>query len=165
MINQAYQIINSTVMEMEAGIDVENRRIYLTGEILTEDALFLLQRINLINKLTPNDDDIKKPIELYINSGGGDVYGMFAMVDIIQNSPSPIITIGTGQIMSAATLIFAAGTGGRYLTKNATVMNHEMSDAFFGKVSDTKIQQRHTEDLEKKCWKLLSEFTGKTQKF
>ena len=151
MMNQAYQLVQSATVEMDSGIDVENRRVFLSGEILPEDALYLLQRINLINKLDPNEDEIKKPIELYINSCGGNVYAMFSIIDTIQNCPSPIITIGTGQIMSAATLILAAGTGGRYLTKNSSVMNHEMSDYIFGKISDVTLQAEHTKTLEKKC--------------
>jgi len=150
-LNQSYQLVSAAIAEMDTGVDIENRRVYLSGEIFLEDALYLLQRINLINKLNPSEEEVAKPIELFINSAGGSVYAMFSIIDTIQNCPSPIITIGTGQIMSAATLILAAGTGGRYLTKNSSVMNHEMSDYIFGKASDITLQAEHTKTLEKRC--------------
>jgi ATP-dependent Clp protease, protease subunit len=69
----------------------------------------------------------ENPITVIINSSGGDVYTSFAIIDAIRGCKSPINTVGTGHIMSAASLILASGTGKRILTPNTSVMIHEMS--------------------------------------
>ena len=71
-----------------------------------------------------NNDKEKKeyerqPIKLFINSYGGNVDDMWSLIDIIENSKTPIHTYCTGYAMSAAFCIFLAGhkrfcTYGRY---------------------------------------------------
>ena len=56
---------------------------------------------------------VKKPkrvLELYVNTTGGDLYEMFALIDIMKSSYHHISTVGVGAIMSAGFLIFASGS-------------------------------------------------------
>lgn len=60
---------------------------------------------------------------------------MWALVDIMENSKTPIYTYCTGYAMSAAFKIFLAGHK-RYASKHATFMYHQMSCFRHGKYQD-----------------------------
>lgn len=75
-----------------------------------------------------------KKLTLYINSGGGDLYNAFALIDIMRASSIPIHTVGIGSVVSAAALIFSCGeVGHRYLAKHTGVMLHQFSSDMEGK--------------------------------
>lgn len=65
------------------------------------------------------------PIEFWINCPGGWVTSMWAIYDLIRTADNPIITVGIGDVSSAAVLLLAAGTGTRYVMPNCTVMHHQ----------------------------------------
>lgn len=50
----------------------------------------------------------REPIHIYIHSNGGDVIAGFAVVDVIQNSETPVIGIGFGKVYSMAFSILTA---------------------------------------------------------
>lgn len=52
---------------------------------------------------------LKKPLTIYVNSEGGDVYAMFKIYDHIRNSPLPVVTVVAGCASSAGFIIFLAG--------------------------------------------------------
>ncbi len=66
-----------------------------------------------------NASDEEKELTLYINSTGGLLNDAFGLIDMMRNSKHTIKTVGLGNVMSSAFLIFAAGTRGhRYIAKN-----------------------------------------------
>lgn len=115
------------------GVDIKNRRIYfginLDSAEADESTNFTMSSveyaIRAIHKMAA--DAPGKPIELYMNSYGGDVYAMLRLHDEILACPCQIKFIGGGAIMSSASFIMAA-CDERYLHSNATVMVHELSD-------------------------------------
>lgn len=118
-------------MSEEKGVLInrEKRLICLSDDIDNESVGQICFNLLCIIK----DDDIKesededyerKPICLYINSCGGSIYDMWALIDLITNSPTPIYTYCTGYAMSAAFELFLAGHQ-RYATKHATFMYHQ----------------------------------------
>ena len=98
---------------------------YLHGELTNENVSETIKWIlsaNLVKKP-------KRVLELYVNTPGGDLYEMFALIDIMKTSYHHISTVGIGQIMSAGFLIMASGSQGyRYIGKNTGIMNHQHSD-------------------------------------
>ena len=60
---------------------------------------------------------------------------MWALIDIIENSKTPIYTYCTGYAMSAGFNIFLAGHK-RYATKHATFLYHQFSGWRSGKYQD-----------------------------
>src|SRR4051812_41615736 len=58
-------------------------------------------------------EDPDKDINLYINSPGGDITGLFAIYDTMQYIKPDITTICFGQAASAAAVLLAAGTKGK----------------------------------------------------
>jgi len=98
---------------------------------------------------------------LYINSTGGDLYSAFALIDVMRNSYHPIRVIGIGAVMSAAFMIFAAGTSGeRYAGKNTSFMCHQYSDNLTGKHHDLKASMKDGEIMNVKMVQLLKDATG-----
>ena len=76
---------------------------YLSGELTNEnvgEAIKWILSANLVKKP-------KKTLELYINTTGGDLYEMFALVDVMKTSYHNISTVGVGAVMSAGFIIFA----------------------------------------------------------
>lgn len=108
--------------------------------------------------ISENLNTEKKMLTLYINSTGGDLYSAFALIDVMKNSIHPIRTIGIGSVMSAAFLIFAAGTKGlRYAGPNTSFMCHQYSDNIVGKHHDIKASIKDGELMNTKMVNLLVE--------
>lgn len=72
----------------------------------------------IIEQLEENDE--VKAIVLDINSGGGDVNGLFDFTEYIQSVSKPIFTYTSGNLASAAYTI-AAATDGIYATESALI--------------------------------------------
>lgn len=106
------------------------------------------------------DNNSNKTLTLYINSVGGDLCGAFALIDMMRNSKHRIRTIGIGSVMSAAFLIFAAGTRGeRYIAQNTSILCHQFSEDVEGKFHDLKAQMRESENMNKRMVDLLRDCT------
>ena len=114
-----------------------------------------------------NVEDAKKttvePIKLIINSFGGEVFSGLALIDVIDNSQTPIHTICHGTAMSMALIIYAAGHV-RYASKYATFMYHEAAYELNGKVAFHKQELKETERIDKICDAYLISKTKFTDK-
>lgn len=148
--------------QIEYGLNLNKRIVYIEDTIDIYTAGFLEQRLNLIVDET---GDKKTPITLKISSYGGDVYGMFSTVDIIKNYPVKINTYGTGPVMSAAAFILSAGTNERVLTQNSVLMIHMMSTWFGGTTSDVLSEAKHAKDLQDKLYNFLEKHSNKDIRF
>ena len=138
---------------------LDNDIHYLNGEITHEnvsEAIKWIISCNLVKKP-------KRVLELYVNTTGGDLYEMFALIDIMKSSYHHISTVGVGAIMSAGFLIFASGSQGyRYIGKNTGIMNHQHSDSLDAKMHDIRAQMKENQNCEARCLQILKEATGMT---
>lgn len=99
-----------------------------------------------------------KTLNLYINSTGGNLCDALALIDVMKNSKHKIRTIGLGSVMSAAFLIFAAGTKGeRYISKNASILSHQFSEGVEGKFHDIQAQIKESENMNNRMVNVLQE--------
>jgi len=122
---------------------------FLTGEIneeSTQEAMEWIQYQNLTSK--------KKKLTLFINSGGGNLYDAFALIDVMRASRLPIDTVGIGSIMSAAFLIFVCGRK-RYISPNTSIMCHEYSEIVEGKHHDIISSMKEAELCNAKMLDIL----------
>jgi ATP-dependent Clp protease protease subunit len=133
--------------QIDYGFDVETSSVLMFGDIADGTLYDLVLRIRGI--LHMRDVSKKKdPINIIINSDGGDVYEALGIIDFIQSLDVKVNTICRGRAMSAAALLLCAGTGIRAASKNSTIMFHEISSGIYGKSSDMKANVQHTEKLE-----------------
>jgi len=100
-------------------------RIITLGDIDNYNSNEVIESIYEINDLDSRKKTNIKPIQLIINSPGGNVYDGFAIIDAINNSKIPIHTICLGQALSAALPIFLSGHV-RYGGKLSTYMYHSI---------------------------------------
>jgi len=106
-------------------------------------------------------EDPDKDINLYINSPGGEITGLFAIYDTMQYIKPDIMTICMGQAASAAAVLLAAGTKGkRYALPHARIMIHQPYGGAGGQAADIEIQAKEIIRMRELLDKVLAHHTG-----
>ncbi len=109
-------------------------------------------------------EDADKPINLYINSPGGDMVGLFGIYDTMQFLNPPVATTCIGQAASAAAVLLSAGAPGmRTALPNARVLIHQPHGGAQGQSVDLEIQVRETIEMRERMVDILAETTGQTR--
>ena len=140
-----------------------NNNIYFYEDIDANSSLFLrvelekLIKRNQIISLTNSCESI--PINLYINSCGGEVSSALAIVDLILRSPIPINTIIEGEACSSATLISIVGHK-RFITTNSHMLIHQVSGGMWGKMSEFEDEMKNIKKFNNKLIKLYKKYTN-----
>jgi len=110
-----------------------------------------------------SSEDPESPIQMYINSPGGQVYSGMAIYDTMQMIPNPIRTVAVGVTASFGTVLLTAGTKGhRYALPNATIHMHQVLGGAQGQASDIEIQAREILRLKSTLNEILAQHTGQT---
>jgi ATP-dependent Clp protease protease subunit len=142
---EAIMIEAGMVDEMFRLQDLKNRKLYLNEGItqgsVHEVVKHILQYNSDDKEVNPED---RKPILLYVVSNGGAVDAGFELIDVIQNSKTPVYTINLGYQYSMGFLIGLAGHK-RYASKNAKFLMHDGSSFVYD--SGAKVQDRMKFDL------------------
>ena len=101
-------------------------------------------------------------IPVVIDSYGGQVYALMAMIGSIKASRIPVATIVEGKAMSCGALLFSFGAEGkRYMDPDATLMVHDVSSGAFGKVEEIKADAKEVDRLNKKVYEMMARNCGK----
>ena len=99
----------------------------------------------------------QKVIPVIIDSYGGHVYSLMAMIASIKGSELPVATIVEGKAMSCGAILFSFGEEGlRFMDKNATLMIHDVSSMDFGKVEELKAGAKEADRLNKSVYTMMS---------
>ena len=114
---------------------LETRTIIISQGIDAQLANSIYSRLILLEK---NDPD--KPINVIINSQGGNADSGFGIYDMLKFIKPPVITLTAGLCASAAIIIFLAGDKGkRFALPNARFLLHQPSTSAVGPASDLEI--------------------------
>jgi ATP-dependent Clp protease protease subunit len=114
---------------------LETRTIIISQGIDAQLANSIYSRLILLEK---NDPD--KPIDVIINSQGGNADSGFGIYDMLKFIKPPVITLTAGLCASAAIIIFLAGDKGkRFALPNARFLLHQPSTSAVGPASDLEI--------------------------
>ena len=139
------------------------RNLFLYKEIDAETVGNITEEILSINDY----DDVQEsqlleynraPIYLYINSPGGVCYDGFALMDIMQTSRTPIITVAIGKCMSMGLLIFLMGHQ-RYAAKNVTFMYHSVAGHIADKIAGMRQEINELPRVNDVCSNLITQKT------
>lgn len=104
----------------------------------------------------------QKIIPVIIDSYGGQVYSLMAMIGSILHAELPVATIVEGKAMSCGAILFSFGTDGyRFMDPNATLMIHDVSSMDFGKVEELKAGAFEADRLNDKVYKMMAQNCGK----
>ncbi len=119
----------------------ENRILRIDSEINEEVSKIICSSLLILDQ-----EDSKKPIQLYINTPGGSVIDGLAIIDTMMLISAPIHAIAIGLVASMGIPILVSADK-RYSTKNTRFMIHNVSAGARGHIEDMKIQINNTEIL------------------
>ena len=139
-------------------LDYNDSVIFLSDEIGEHTLTDFIIRMR---SLLQYRKDKTAPVNLMINSPGGDIYEMFGIIDYLESLDVKVNTICRGRAFSAAAIILVCGTGTRMMSKRSTVMFHQSSSFLGGKMSDITAYLDNVKSLEKVIYGMLSEKTKK----
>ncbi|KAM7271468.1 hypothetical protein ACFE04_030682 [Oxalis oulophora] len=132
---------------------LKERIVCINGPINDDTAHVVVAQLLFLESENPS-----KPINMYLNSPGGQVTAGLAIYDTMQYIRSPINTICMGQAASMASLLLASGAKGeRRSLPNATIMVHQPSGGYSGQAKDMTI---HTKQIVR-VWDALNELYSK----
>ncbi len=147
------------LMPMETRL-LGERKIFLEGEINEAKACDFVKQILFLSR------EGEEPIQLLINSPGGDMNAGLLMYDVVQSGRVPVETICLGRAYSMAAVLFASGTGGRYMMPHSELMLHEplLGTRVGGNSSSIRSISDSLIKAKKKMNEILARHTGKTEK-
>jgi ATP-dependent Clp protease protease subunit len=146
---------NVAVMDVFSKL-VQERIIFIDDVIDDDLANGVIAQLLYLDSL-----DKKKPINIYINTLGGNVYSGLAIYDIAEKITAPIRTVAMGKCCSMGVPLMLMGSE-RCATKRAKFMIHQVSGGTQGQLTDMKISLKEADDLEKELYTIISERTGKS---
>jgi ATP-dependent Clp protease, protease subunit len=130
----------------------KDRFIYINGFIDEEKSKEVIERL-----LELQSNDPLEEITIILNSGGGEIYSMFAITDMMDIMHTDIRTICIGSAMSAAQFIFTCGSKGkRFMTKHSSLMMHQVSGGAYGTGKDIDVQVKEIKFLQGEMIKEIS---------
>ena len=144
--------------QLGTGLDYKDSIIFINNEI---NELTLSDLIIRMRSLLQHRKDKDAPVNLMINSPGGDVHEMLGIIDYLESLNVKVNTICRGRAFSAAAIILTCGTGARMMSKRSTVMFHQSSSFLGGKMSDITAYLDNVKNLEKIIYSMLAERTKK----
>ncbi len=163
--------IPTSLVPMVIERDGRNERAYDIYSLLLKERIIMLG--TPINDVISNlivaqllflaREDASKPIRMYINSPGGQVYAGMAIYDTMQQVECPVSTVAIGFTASFGTVLLAAGEPGmRYALPNATIHMHQPLGGTQGQASDIAIQAKEILRLRTMLNGILSIHTNQT---
>lgn len=134
--SQSYQSVQRQRQLTLGDLLLENRIVFLQGEIHTGNANELVMKL-----LYLQSENRKKDIHFYLNSPGGDVVATLAIYDTMQILSCAVATYCVGQAASGGAVLLAGGAKGkRFALPHARVMMHQPWGGVQGQISDIEIQ-------------------------
>jgi ATP-dependent Clp protease protease subunit len=107
------------------------------------------------------DATTSESITLVIDSPGGDVSGLFTILDTMLSLDAKVDTRAVGMAASSAAVILGAGSGVRSATPNARIMLHQPHGGIQGATSkDIEIAAKEFLFLKGRLEQILAERTG-----
>lgn len=150
--------------ELVVMTDIENRIFYINEEIephdLTSIAMFII-KANINDAGLPAEE--RMPIKLIINSYGGSVLDGLGLIDIIQASETPVISIVIGYACSMA-FVIAVSCNYRVAMKNAVLLNHDGQTGIVDSSSKFRDTVKFYDRVDERLDKLIASKSKLTMK-
>lgn len=138
---------------------LSNRKIFIEGMINSETACEFLRQIMFLVS-----EDAEKPINVLVNSQGGEINAGFLIYDIIQSCKTPIRLFCVGQAYSMAAIIVACGKQ-RYILPHSELLLHEplIESQINGSNSSIQAVAKSLMKTKSKLNAILSKHTGHSE--
>lgn len=138
-----------------------DRKVFIEGEINATSACDFVKCLMLLMK-----EDAGKPIDVYINSPGGEVVSGMLILDALKGLKTEVNLHCAGMAASMAAILLSAGEKGhRFVSPHAKIMIHEPLIAGGVGGSASSIKRTAESILETKAMtvELLAKSTGRTK--
>jgi ATP-dependent Clp protease protease subunit len=146
------------LLKLAATAKPADRTIYIGAPIDSALVAAVTGRLLHLDELDP-----KRPITMYINSPGGEVYSGMAIYDMMQHINAPVHTIAIGHSMSMGAVLLAGGAKGmRAATPNARIMIHQPSGGHTGNADHIRVMAEEMDYINRKLAEVLARDTGRT---
>lgn len=145
----------------------EGRSIMFVGDVTEEKAADLISALLVLAQTKDEGDDRAEDIKLYISTYGGSADEMFGIYDVMNFCKQfcDIQTIGLGKVMSAGTLLLAAGTKGkRYVGNHTRVMIHSVNGGSIGELHNLQNEMEQIAGLQESYIQAMSNETSMTKR-
>ena len=145
----------------------EGRSIMFVGDVTEETAADLISALLVLAQTKDEEDDRAEDIKLYISTYGGSADEMFGIYDVMNFCKKfcDIQTIGLGKVMSAGTLLLAAGTKGkRYVGNHTRVMIHSVNGGSIGELHNLQNEMEQIAGLQESYIQAMSNETSMTKR-
>ena len=140
---------------------LSQRKVFIEGEISSESACEFIKKILILN-----EEDTDKPIDVLINSPGGEINSGMAIYDVIQASKAPIRMFCIGRAYSMGAVLFSSGNHGRYMLPHSELMLHEplLGNRVSGNSSSIQSISESLLETKRRMNQILARHTGKVKK-
>lgn len=99
--------------------------------------------------------DPNRPVMMFLDSPGGEVDAMNAILSVMDSIPNKIVTVCMGKAFSAAAVILSHGDI-RFVAPHGRVMIHEISGGAVGNIVDVSADAQEMDRLNKVYLELLA---------
>ena len=139
---------------------ISQRKVFIEGEISSESACEFIKKILILN-----EEDTDKPIDVLINSPGGEINSGMAIYDVIQASKAPIRMFCIGRAYSMGAVLFSSGNHGRYMLPHSELMLHEplLGNRVSGNSSSIQSISESLLETKRRMNQILARHTGKSE--
>ena len=132
---------------------LEDRIIFLSGEVETNLANLVIAQLIFLEAKDPNKD-----IYLYINSPGGSVTDGLAIIDTMNYIKCDVNTICIGMAASMGAMLLSSGTKGkRFALPNSEVMIHQVLGGTRGQATEIEIYTKNILRTKERMNRMLAE--------
>ena len=150
---------NKEKKETKQGL-IKARSIFLSGHIDEKTAKTVIESLLQLESESPLED-----VFFYIDSYGGYIDSMFAIIDTMNLVHPDINTICIGKAMSAAVVVLSSGAKGkRFITPNGKTMIHQVFAHAFGPANYIEIEAEDIKKDQQRMERLLAKNTGQSMK-
>lgn len=147
-----------TLVPLEAKL-FEQRKIFIHGEINSAVADDFAAQVAVLFS-----EDSAAPIDVLVDSHGGEINAGLAIYDIMQTLPMPVRTFCIGSAYSMAAMLFAGGCE-RAMLPHSELMLHEplLGSQIGGNATSIKYVSESLMTARKKINKILAKHTRRTE--
>jgi len=135
---------------------LKSRTILLAEPVRAETAEEVCAKLLLLDQ-----ESETKPIDIFINSPGGDVDAGFAIYDMVRFITASVRCISSGLTASAAVVVLLAAAKGQRLSfPNSRFLIHQPSAGVRGSTADIQIEAKEIVKMRERINQLIAEETG-----
>lgn len=135
-----------------------DRIIYFSGEVCQESCDTVIAQLLYLASV-----DEERDINMYINSGGGDIDFGLGVIDTMDFIKPDICTTCVGLAASMGAVLLSNGTKGkRSVLNHSRIMIHSAAGGFRGHTADVKINMEQLVRAEDDCFNILAKNCNKS---